>query len=969
MLLILSEPAAGVRAQTTEFVESYDGRQNSLAVYHDRTRVRVLTHARRSDVRHGGTRAEYFRVQSSQRDGLIHFVQKLKPARVIDELKATVWLRARRNGTVLLLRVVFPNQIDPSTGALASAYVRGTRYTAAGKWQQLECTTRDKQIQSVIRQLRDRLNNPRIDIRDSYVDLAVLTAPLQPGTVDFSIDDLRLKPVVAPPEDLRIDPSSAANRVTITGPPVTLRLSRLQVEGRPFFPRMTAYHGESLQRLKQAGFNVIWVPNYKDTKLLTDLRQHHLWAAATPPRAVSESGRVLDARHASVIPFSRQTVPILFWNLGTDIPADARSEVGDWIRQIHGADHKFDRPIMADVVGAERIFSRRVDLLGISRNVLNTGFGFQDLRNWMLDKRKRAGAWSFTWTWVQTEPTPRLAEQRRSGGQTPIVIEPEQIRLLVYSSLAAGCRGLGFRKRSPLDGNAPGSRERELILSQLNLELALLEPWLATGRVETDGQAPVRVPARPSRKNRGRVNGGSQRSVLGGLNTRRRRQKRRTPTTRISPEIEAAIIRSSRGILLLPIWYQRNAQFVPGQMAANDVAIVVSGVDESSPAWEITTTSLKNLNRRRVPGGIEVRLPKFDQTAAVIFTSDQKLLQELRARIARTAKQSAQLSIALTRAKIARVAEVDAQIRKLGFGQPDAEQLLSSARALLGQAEYAARGARYDLAFEKSAGALQLVRILQRADWDRAVRRLSAAVSSPHTLCFQTLPDHWRMIARVGRSGKQGKNLLRSGDFEDIDTMVGEGWQHRQNDVPGVRATAELYPTAQQGRYSLRLVAVPDVGTDPPSHIDQPPVTVVTPPVTVRSGQILHISGWVRVVSPIRGNLNGLMLYDNLLGSDAALRLHKRSEWQRFQLIRTVHRSGPLTLTAQLSGIGEVQLDDLRIVPYNPPVRPRGPKATANGRDSSGAFGFLNRIPGFRRSQPEPNRKPPPAGSTPPRRK
>jgi len=621
---------------------------------------------------------------------------------------------------------------------------------------------------------------------------------------------------------------------------------------------------------------------------------------------------------------------------------------------------------MADVLGAERVFSRRVDLLAVSRPMLNTGFGFQDLRNWILNKRKRAGAWSFIWTWVQTEPNSTLAEQRHARGEAPMVIEPEQIRLLVYTALAAGCRGIGFWKRTPLEGNAPGARERELIVAQLNLELSLLEPWLATGRVETDGQVPVRLPIRSDRRNAGRNGGQTRRLQLGGQTTNLgRRPTPSTAATRVHPEIEAAVIRSRRGILLLPVWYQRDAQFVPGQMAAHDVTIVVSGVDESSPAWEITTTSLKNLNRRRVPGGTEVHLPRFDQTAAVIFTSDQELLRELRERIAQSAKESARLSIALARAKMERVAEIDARIRKLGFGQPDAEQLLASAKNLVEQAEYADRGARYDLACEKSAGALQLVRILQRADWNSAVRRLSAPVSSPHTLCFQTLPDHWRMVARIGRSGKHGKNLLRSGDFEDIDTMVGEGWQHRQNDSPGIRATAELYPAAREGRYSLRLVAVPNVGTDPPAHIDRPPVTVVTPAVTVRNGQIVHISGWVRIVSPVRGNLNGAMLYDNLLGPDAALRLRKRSGWQRFQLIRTVHRSGPLTLTAKLTGIGEVQLDDLRIVPYNPPSRPNGPQASANGRKSpSGAFGFLNRIPGFRRNEPAPNRKPSSADST-----
>jgi hypothetical protein len=47
---------------------------------------------------------------------------------------------------------------------------------------------------------------------------------------------------------------------------------------------------------------------------------------------------------------------------------------------------------------------------------------------------------------------------------------------------------------------------------------------------------------------------------------------------------------------------------------------------------------------------------------------------------------------------------------------------------------------------------MQLLRILQHAHWSDAAHRLYSPVSSPHTLCFQTLPDHWNMIARFGRT-------------------------------------------------------------------------------------------------------------------------------------------------------------------------------------------------------------------------
>lgn len=188
-----------------------------------------------------------------------------------------------------------------------------------------------------------------------------------------------------------------------------------------------------------------------------------------------------------------------------------------------------------------------------------------------------------------------------------------------------------------------------------------------------------------------------------------------------------------------------------------------------------------------------------------------------------------------------------------------------------------------------------------------------------HTICFQTLPDHWRLVSRLGRSRlKNDANLLQTGGFEDIDAMVADGWKHTQNELEGIRAMAELYPASREGNYSLRLVAVPEIGREPSAIIQRSPVTVVTPPLPVNQGQIVHVGGWVRVVAAVTGSLDGAMLYDNQLGPSRALRWHETSNWRRFEIIRTVQESGDFKLTMELTGLGEVQFDDVRVVPHSP---------------------------------------------------
>jgi hypothetical protein len=676
-----------------------------------------------------------------------------------------------------------------------------------------------------------------------------------------------------------------------------------------------------------------------------------MWVAATPPRATAGSGQVLDDRSATMLPFSEKTAPILFWNLGTRIPAESKSELVGWAEQVRAADHRAQRPIMVDVTGMERVISRQVAMLGVSRHVLHTSFTLKQYRDWLLEKRKLALPGSFVWTWIQTEPASLHTELRAAAHQTPLVVEPEQIRLQVYAALSAGCRGLGFWKTRRLDDDGPGATECRLMLARLNMELDLLEPWLATGNVvqhvpfEVNHAPPVQLGQRALDFRDSPAELAEGAAVLRAQNDEQERFARRPS------ELEAAVIQShEHGLLLLPVWYERDSQFVPGQLAANDVTMIVSGVPDTASAWEVTTTGVRNLRTVRDVGGLRITLPKFDQTAAIVLTHDQNVVHQLRAKTARTAEPSARVSIELAKAKLDRVRKLDVELRQATgsarAGQPDGPQLLASAEQQTVLAEKAFAGRDFDSARQYADDCLQLLRILQRAHWIEGVHRFASATASPHTVSFQSLPDHWRMMAQLGRSeAGEPKNLLHSGDFEDIDTMLVEGWKHTQNTVDGIRASAELYPAARQGKYALRLIAVPAAGQDPPHVVAESPVTITTPDVTVRSGQVVYVSGWIRIAAPIFGSLDGATVYDNLGGQISALRFHTKTGWQRFELIREAHESGVLNVTVALGGIGEVHLDDLQIVPHTPRTAPSQPTPPAADSSGSKAFDFWNRMP------------------------
>lgn len=955
-LLLLGLTVAVCAAR--EHVDGFDGDQISWKLTHDKS-LHVLAHRRHHTTAYHGSGSENIVVETSLPLALLQLEQPLPPSRVIEELRLSLWVRSNRDGATLAVRVVFPRQKDPRTDAPLAVLVEGDSYTKPGTWQKLECRDVEKKLNQKLPLLRRQVFSGAarpsvaggdLDRRDWYVDRAVVSMSTGRGTTEIFLDELKLGPVTSPLPEGAIQQVAAQQEAT-ANPEVKFRLDRLQFNGKEFVPLMIPYHGEQPADLAGVRLNVAWVPDYRDQGLLQNLRKHGLGVMAMPPRASSSTGGLLDESHASLAPFGDETANILFWNLGTRISGDARRELAAWAEQVRNADRRLQRPLVADVAAQERSYSRQVPMLGTSRHFLHTTVGFKEFRNWLIERRNLAQPGTFLWTWIQTEPLLATADARRVLQASPVVVEPEQIRLQVYAALSAGCRGIGYWTNSALDGDRPGSLERKLMLTQLNMELELLSPWIATGVLQKETPFTAENPQLGKLNQLNLLFGGGEDAGTKNQALLKERINQFERNARLPLELEAATIRSNEyGLLLLPVWYGDGAQYVPGQLAANNAKIIVPGVPTSSSAWEVSTTGIHNLNPKPMTGGRQITLEKFDLTSAVIFTSNHELIAALRQKMESLREKSAQTCLELARAKLERVIDVDRALHQLGVGQSDAPQIFAAAHVEIDKAQTAFQ--RHDFHGSRlfSQNAMQLLRILQNVYWIDAVRagKLYQPVSSPHTVCFQTLPDHWRMIARLGRSpNSTDKNLLRSGDFENFETMIAEGWKHQQTPLEGVRAAAELYPRPHQGNYSLRLVALPDTGQEAPLFVEERPVTVTTPPVAVRKGQLVYIGGWLKVVTDTVGNLDGVLLYDSLAGPSGALRWKKIAEWQHFELLREVPESTDLTVTLTLTGLGEAYFDDLQIIPHDPDSTVSLPNKKPPPRfPLTAPLDLLKRIPG-----------------------
>jgi hypothetical protein len=995
---IVSDLANGVAA---DFLEGFDGPKTSWMVSSDARVCKTVDHRRQAQLRRAGTAAEQmiFDAKAITRVELMH---RLSPARALEELTASVWVRSNRTGATLALRLVFPHLTDPQTGQKLVRWIEGESYTADNTWQSLKCQTTKNEVQRRIRLLRASLG-PNIDLQDAYVDRALIFAELGAGTTELCFDELKLGPVVSPSSEIPLMPEETPQQSEL--PDIKMQHDRLLFNGQPYFMTFTPDHGEPVAELADSGIKLAWIPDYQDVRRALEFRKVGIGCIAAPPAATSPEGEILDADTAGLASIGEEFDPIWFWMLGNGITPGDRVRLSSWQKQMLSADRRRQRPLMAGVTSGERSFSRVVSMLGSSRSVQQTGLSYLAYRDWLTDRQMAARPGIFRWTWIDVEPSRDIVASRRGRRLTLPVIEPDQLKSQVYAALCSGVQGLGFWSTEGLFRDEIGTAETRLMLKQLHFELRLLEPWLATGSVRGHTRFEL-VPKDVVPP----INAGKKRGVTPVGQLVPSANGKTSPAAAAAaalahgksvdgPHVEATLIESDFGTLLLGMWYDPNAQLVPGQMAARNVRIVVPGIKETAKAWEITTTEIRPVktDRNAVPGGTQISIDQFDNTIAVIISTDLGLGDKLRAQVAQMQAQSATTLVQLARAKRKRVAAVVEEISQLGHPQADDERMLDKARVCIEQAVQDLERKDYIKAREQADLTLRMLRVIQRAHWDAARESLAklylpkdigvatdwgfrkplgqaiksphatlsptkaganisltppavptahqlseqesalkavllgACVSSPHTSCFQTLPDHWRFLNRLqidvppslseraaGVTPTQSSetDLLRFGDFEQDAEFHEAGWEHLQNSIPNVIATAELVQPADRRGYCLRLVAGPTNEKLIPPLIPLPPVAFNTPGIPVQAGQIFRIHGWMKVLRPITGARDGFEISDSVGGPDAALHWNAATpEWCRFEILREVDEAHSFTLSFTLHGLGEVLLDDVKIEP------------------------------------------------------
>jgi hypothetical protein len=883
----------------------------------------------------------------------IYYYYPTPAAPLTEDLSAELWVHSNRAGVQLLARIVFPKIRNPKRidEPLTRTVLLDTVKAPAGGWQKLILKRPADLLQAQKQALRlDLKGDP--DVTDAYIDRLILNLYTGPGDIEVFLDNLEIGPVLpgrAPPPAVAPKgppgvPTGKEKGPARTDRGVAVEFSRgeLTVGGKRVYPRFIKYSGTPMQALKEAGFNALYMPAEIPPEVIEDaIDNYQFWivpsippvSEGNPERSVNPlTARDADALAQAIRKFQSGD-SVLFWDLGAVRSEDYR-RVSRTAEAIRAADPR--RPVGADVWDGFGRFALPLQLVGSHRDPLLTTLELDRYSQWLTQRRALASGARFHWTWVQTHIPDwqfRLLYDRppADGCPDPVGPQAEQIRLLTYLALASGNKGLGFWSDRFLADSHQG-RERLLQLALLNQEIEMLEPILqnlAPGEIRWVNSS--------------------------------------------DPAVKVAILRSAgKGVLAMPIWLGAGAQYVPPQAAAAGLTFTVPLVPDGSEPWEITPVRVQSLQDHLVqtPEGIQITLPEFDLTAAVVFSSDfavNGLLAMWQKHTKRVGPFAAAWAIELAEEQFKKVVKIQARLEELAppLEHPDPAMLISRAECDLLAAKKARVSNNDEGAYFDAVRALRPLRSLMRAQWERAVRTLDYPAATPYSVSFYTLARHWELAA-ILRASALGDNALPNGNFDavrptdrtGVPVTSLPGWSVQEVALDDVVMSARIVPgelaqettvlkppgprppfvpTSHAKRIEEPLPPKPELGAGvlkltvgprpivpkkgervppEPQALERVFLAVNSPPVRFPPGSWVRISGWMKVPAPIRASADGAMFFDTTAGEGYAVRVNDQLDWKQFHMYRKVPASGEVRVRMALTGFGTAYFDDIRVEPF-----------------------------------------------------
>ena len=234
----------------------------------------IKSHSRTDSAAHSGRRSEYISLYGKRGGEQILATHTMPPSAAINELRIGLWVRGNRPGFQLMARVRLPRDVDEH-GEPFSFYVYGDRYVQTGGWQELTLTGIRDKIAKALPVERISLGR-HLEQAEAYVDQIALNVFGSSGLNRVWIDDLVLDAAI--PAAIHSSDSSVVL--------ATAELSISNQLGEPRgarVPRVVTHRGEPFDLLKELGFNTVWLRHTATNDQLLSASQNKLWLICPPP--------------------------------------------------------------------------------------------------------------------------------------------------------------------------------------------------------------------------------------------------------------------------------------------------------------------------------------------------------------------------------------------------------------------------------------------------------------------------------------------------------------------------------------------------------------------------------------------------------------------------------------------------------------------------------------------------------------
>jgi hypothetical protein len=851
----------------------------------------VSSHTIQRDAAHRGDAGERLVLDASA-GSTLRLQFPIGAAGVIDEFRAAVWVRANRPAIRLGVRIALPNFASRQTGQPIHVVVQGTASRHPDRWEVLEAADIVTGLERQLSALRAQ-HGPTGSLAGAVATHLVLELYSAPGHYELSIDDLQVEGLipasvprarlagVADPGDARsvrqvAFTEAAAPTATASAPTAALTRGVLEVEGVPFFPRSLDSNGEPLAAIARLGFNCVRLSAPATADLLAEAKQAGVWLISPPPDLPD-----IDIRDVDSLPsFSSRWDRVLFWDMGSGLAETDVEQLAERVRRVRTCDSHGSRPLIAAADSGLRTISRHVDMLVARRTVLGTSLELLDYLAWLRERPRLTRPGTPILAALSTEIDPRTSRQAAAlsgiGGQG-LAVDPESLCLASLAAVSAGTRGILFSSTRRIDGDDHESRSRAAAALSMNLQLKLLEPWGAAGRFAAAAQAS-------------------------------------------DPEVQAVVLEAARARMVVAWRCVQGSQIVArhyhGDIPRNaqPLTLLVPGVPEAHRAWEVSPGGLRPLRHKRVTGGISLTLDSFRAHSLILLSGDPAVTAHVQERVRGLVPLELASARALAVGVLADDASLLGRLPPAALGNLPVAAMLSEAQRDMQQAEAAA--ADPAVAIESLRRAAAIGGQVERLAWERGVLATGSMVASPLSTSDATLAEHWRFIDALAGTAPTTE-LLAGGGMDRIEDLAAAGWRHFALEQQALRTAVEIdrsQPAVGSG--SLVMKAEPTSATDAPVVVETPPVWLTTPAVRVPAGRLLEIQARVWVPRPIKGSVDGLLVFDSLGGPALAERVGMTSAWRRLVLYRIVPADAvdePLTVTFALTGMGEARIDDVSV--------------------------------------------------------